>query len=253
MKKLMIAAAAVIGATMAQAVESSIVGYQNIPVSENNVSMGIPTFSPVGAATTIDIQDIKVQGGGLFGGMIQIQTLTGGGATDETFFWIPEAEAGDYGMEGEGWWDMNTGVAAEKTFLEGEAYVLSNDYGDGATMLYNGEVLSGATAVPISENNVSISGNMTPSDFDIQAFVVDGESLFGGMIQIQTLTGGGATDETYFWIPEAEAGDYGMEGEGWWDMNTGVAAEKTFNAGEGFILSNDYGDGATLTIPSALE
>ena len=228
-------------------------GYQNIPVSENNVSMGIPTFSPVGVATTIDIQDIKVQGEGVLGGLIQIQTLTAGGATDETFYWIPESEAGDYGMEGEGWLDANTAEAAEKTFAEGEAYVLSNDYGDGATLLYNGEVLAGATVVPISENNVSISGNMTPTGFDIQAFVVDGEAVLGGLIQIQTLTAGGATDETFYWIPESEAGDYGMEGEGWLDANTAEAAEHLFAAGEGFILSNDYGDGATLTIPSALE
>ena len=216
--------------------------------------MGIPTFSPVGVATTVDIQDIKVRADGIWGGAIQIQTLNGGGSTDEIFVWIPESEAVDYGMEGEGWWDMNTGLAAEKTFLEGEAYVLSNDYGDGSALLYNGEVLQGATEVPISDNNVSISGNMTPKDnVDIQAFVVDADGIWGGAVQLQTLNGGGSTDEIFVWIPESEAVDYGMEGEGWWDMNTGLAAEKTFDAGEGFILSNDYGSGATLTIPSALE
>ena len=222
-------------------------------VSANNVSMGIPTFSPVGVATSINIQDIKVQADGISGGAIQIQTLTGGGVTDETFYWIPESEAGDYGMSGEGWLDANTAEAAEKIFAEGEAYVLSNDFGDGATMLYNGEVLQGSTAVPISENNVSISGNMTPSNFDIQAFVVDADGISGGAVQIQTLTAGGVTDETFYWIPESEAGDYGMSGEGWLDANTAEAAEHLFAAGEGFILSNDYGAGATLVMPSALE
>ena len=216
--------------------------------------MGIPTFSPVGAATTIDIQDIKVQGVGLAGGQIQIQTLTAGGATDETYLWIPEGEAGDWGLAGECWYDTATGDAAVRTFSEGEAYVLSNDYGDGASILYNGEVLQGATEVPISEYNVSISGNMTPKDnMDIQAFTVDGTGLAGGQIQIQTLTAGGATDETYLWIPKGEAGDWGLAGECWYDTATGDTAVKTFAAGEGFILSNDFGDGAILTIPSALE
>ena len=217
------------------------------------MSMGVPTFSPVGAATTIDIQDIKIVADGISSGAVQIQTLTSGGATDEIFMWIPESEAVDMGMEGEGWFDPNTGAAAEKTFAEGEAYVLSNDYGDGATTLYNGEVLQGSTQVPISDYNVSISGNMTPKAFDIQAFTVDAAGISSGAVQIQTLTAGGVTDEIFMWIPESEASDMGMEGEGWFDPNTGAAAEKGFNAGEGFILSNDYGSGATLTIPSALE
>ena len=215
--------------------------------------MGIPTFSPVGVATTVDIQDIKVVADGISSGAVQIQTLAGDGSTDEIFMWIPESEAADMGMDGEGWFDPNTGVAAERTFAEGEAYVLSNDYGDGATLLYSGEVLAGATAVPISENNVSISGNMTPVAFDIAAFVVDGDGISSGAVQIQTLAGDGSTDEIFMWIPESEAADMGMEGEGWFDPNTGATAEHEFAAGEGFILSNDYGEGATLTIPSALE
>ena len=109
-------------------------GYQNIPVSENNVSMGIPTFSPVGVATTINIQDIKVQADGVWSGAVQIQTLTAGGVTDETFLWIPESEAVDMGMEGEGWFDPNTGAVAEHLFAAGEGFIVSNDYGDGATL-----------------------------------------------------------------------------------------------------------------------
>ena len=103
-------------------------------VSANNVSMGIPTFSPVGVATAVDIQDIKVQADGIWGGAVQIQTLTAGGATDETYLWIPASEAVDMGMEGEGWFDPNTGAAAEKLFAAGEGFILSNDYGPGATL-----------------------------------------------------------------------------------------------------------------------
>ena len=44
-----------------------------------------------------------------------------------------------------------------------------------------------------------------------------------------------------------------MEGEGWFDVDEWApAANVEFAAGEGFLLSNDFGEGATLTIPSPL-
>ena len=74
--------------------------------------------------------------------------------------------------------------------------------------------------------------------------------MSAGAIQIQTLTSGGATDKSYIWVPASEAGDYGLEGEGWLDNDEGSAAVKTFAPGEGFLTSNDFGEGAMLKIPS---
>ena len=216
------------------------------------MSLGITSFAPVGSGTDTSIQAIKIVGTGLDDNSIQIQTLTAGGATDQTFMWIPADYAEGYGMTGEGWFDMDNWDVADKTFAEGEAYILVNNVGNGVTVQYCGEVIQGATQVPVA-SDVSMSGNMTPVPFSIQAFVVDGEGLDDNSIQIQTLTAGGATDQTFMWIPADYAEGYGMSGEGWFDMDNWDVADKDFAAAEGFVLINNVGDGPTLTIPSALE
>ena len=250
MKKLMIAASAALCATVGLCVESAnIVGYQT-PDVLSNVALGINTFNPV-SGSTVDIQSIKVAGEGLAGGQVQIQTMTAGGTTDRTFAWITADEAGDYDMEGEGWYDADEGVAAEMTFEIGEGFVTMNDFGEGATVTYAGAVPMGATEIPLAPN-VSLAGNSTPVSLDIQSIVCSGEGLAGGQIQIQTMTSGGTTDRTFAWITADEAVDYDMEGEGWYDADEGVTAEMTFAPGAGFVVMNDYGEGATMTLPSPL-
>ena len=182
-------------------------------------------------------------------GAIQIQTLTSGGATDKSYIWVPASEAGDYGLEGEGWLDNDEGSAAVKTFADGEGFLTSNDFGDGATITFAGQVPTAATEFVIP-NNFAVAGNCTPANVDIQSIVVEGDGVSAGAIQIQTLTSGGATDKSYIWVPASEAGDYGLEGEGWLDNDEGSAAVKTFAPGEGFLTSNDFGEGAMLKIPS---
>ena len=214
------------------------------------MALGIDTFNPV-AGEAFDIQTLKVTADGIAGGQVQIQTMTTGGATDRTFYWIPASEAADYEMEGEGWYDADEGVIAVNTFDVGEGFVTMNDFGDGATITYAGAVPMGATEVDVPAA-VAISGNSTPVDVDIQSIVVDADGIAGGQVQIQTMTAGGATDRTFYWIPASEAADYEMEGEGWYDADEGVIAEKTFTAGEGFITMNDFGEGAKLVLPSPL-
>ena len=226
-------------------------GY-NTPDVAADVSLGISSFSPVGVETATSIQAIKIVGTGLDDNSIQIQTLTAGGATDQTFLWIPADYASGYGMTGEGWFDMDNWDVADKSFAEGEAYILINNVGSGVNVQYCGEVVQGATQIPMA-SDVSMSGNMTPKEFSIQAFVVDGTGLDDNSIQIQTLTAGGATDQTFLWIPADFASGYGMSGEGWFDMDNWDVADKDFAAAEGFVLINNVGDGPTLTIPSALE
>ena len=133
MKKLMIAASAVLCATVGLAVESAnIVGYQT-PDVKGAVALGIDTFNPV-SGDSFDIQSLKVSADGIAGGQVQVQTMTDGGATDRTFIWIPASEAVDYEMEGEGWYDVDEGVVAVKTFAVGEGFVTMNDFGEGVTL-----------------------------------------------------------------------------------------------------------------------
>ena len=228
-----------------------MVGYI-APTLPDNFAMAIDAFVPV-SGESVNINDFKITGEGLAAGDVQIQTLSSGAATDRTFFWIPAAEAEDYEMEGEGWYDYDEGIPAEDvTFADGEGFLTSNDFGEGAQITFAGQVASGTTQVPIAEN-YSVGGNATPVAIDINQIVVDGDGLTAGDVQIQTLTSGAATDRTFFWIPAAEAEDYEMEGEGWFDADEFVpAADVSFAAGEGFLLVNGFGEGATLTLPSVL-
>ena len=242
----------IICATVGLCVESAnIVGYITPDVKEN-YAVAIDAFQPVSGGD-VDINEIKVSGEGIGAGQIQIQTLTSGAATDRTFFWIPADEAGDYEMQEAGWFDVDEWApAANVKFGDGEGFLTSNDYGDGATITFAGQVSSGSTVFPIAEN-YSVAGNASPVAIDINDMVVSGEGIGAGQIQIQTLTSGAATDRTFFWIPADEAGDYEMEDEGWFDVDEWApAANVEFAAGEGFLLSNDFGEGATLTIPSPL-
>lgn len=154
-------------------------------------------------------------------------------------------------MEGEGWYDADEFAPAEKTVNVGEGFVTVNDFGDGATISFAGQVPTGATEFPIGAN-VTVAGNCTPVPVDIQAIVVQADGIADGQVQIQTLTAGGATDRTFLWIPTSAAGDYDMEGEGWYDADEFAPAEKTVAAGEGFVLVNDFGE-ASLKLPSPIE
>ena len=215
-----------------------------------NFAIAINAFTPVNGGS-VDIQSIVVEGEGVTAGAIQIQTLTSGGETAETFYWIPADEVGDYDMEAAGWFDVDNWCVADKTFADGEGFLTSNDFGDGATIMFAGQVADGATESEIS-SNFAVAGNCTPVAVDIQSIVVTGEGVTAGAIQIQTLTSGGETAETFYWVPADEIGDYDMEEEGWFDVDNWCVADKTFAAGEGFLTSNDFGDGATLKIPSPL-
>ncbi len=212
--------------------------------------MSIDSFSPI-SGTTVDIQDLVVTADGVGAGQVQIQTLTTGGATDKTFQWIPEEEAGDYDMTGAGWFNADEWAQAEHAFEQGEGFVTVNDFGSGATITFSGEVPSGSTEISIP-SLVSISGNATPVDADLQSIAVTAVGISAGQVQIQTLTSGGATDKTFQWIPAEEAGDYDMETEGWFNADEWAQAEYTVSAGEGFVLVNDFGTGATLTLPAAI-
>ena len=207
--------------------------------------------------------DYKVTAPGVGAGVIQIQTLTSGAATDRTFLWIPEDAIGEYDMTAEGWFDADNWCPVEALeepvlFDAGAGFLLMNDYGTGATITYCGAVVAGATELPILNRTASVGGNCTPCPIDLTAVTVTAPGVGAGVIQIQTLTPGAATDRTFLWIPEDEIGEYDMTGEGWFDADNWCPVETledpvTFAACEGFLLMNDYGEGAKIKLPSPLE
>ena len=251
MKKLMIAAAAAVCGSVFALESANIVGYQDKALG-TSANLAIPSFAPISADAT-DVQTLKVSGEGLASGAMQVMTLTSGLATEATYQWIVEEEAGDYDMEGEGWFNPDEWAQAEKTFGEGEGFVVLSDLGEGVgSIAFSGEVVEGATVIPLG-TSANMCGNMTPVNVDVQAIAAEGEGLASGAIQIMTLTSGLATEATYQWIVEEEAGDYDMEAAGWFNPDEWAQAEKTFAPGEGFVALSDLPDDVgSITIPAAI-
>ena len=230
---------------------ANIVGFQNKTLGMS-ANLAIPSFAPISADAT-DVQTLKVSGEGLASGAMQIMTLTSGLATEATYQWIVEEEAGDYDMEAAGWFNPDEWAQAENAFGEGEGFVVLSDLGeDVGSIAFSGEVVEGATVIPLG-TSANMCGNMTAVDVDVQAIAAAGEGLASGAVQIMTLTSGLATEATYQWIVEEEAGDYDMEAAGWFNPDEWAQAEKMFAPGEGFVALSDLPDDvASITIPAAI-
>ena len=199
-----------------------VVGYQtkDTVVGFNFIA---PTFESVGSSG-VNIQDIKLDGDvNEYGDNIQV--LDDGGATMETYLWTAD-----------GWIDINTFEAAEKTLAAGESVLIESANSVKVTMA--GEVgASDYTTTSVAGFN--FVGNTTPVDIDIQAITLAGDvNEYGDNIQI--LDEGGATIETYLWTAD-----------GWIDINTFETATKTITAGQGLLVET-ANSGVTITIPSAL-
>ena len=107
---------------------ANIVGFQNKTLGMS-ANLAIPSFAPISADAT-DVQTLKVSGEGLASGAMQIMTLTSGLATEATYQWIVEEEAGDYDMEAAGWFNPDEWAQAEKMFAPGEGFVALSDLPD---------------------------------------------------------------------------------------------------------------------------
>ena len=248
---------------------ANIVGYTQNALGDVANSQ-IVCFDGLTAGGAIDIQSIipKVADptAPLESYQASIMTLTPDMATEATYFYLTAADAPD-GL-GAGWFDENGAIrltgADAVTFDPGVGFVAINDYGDGLSFTYAGQVAEGATIVELGDVANSC-GNNSLSTIDIQdiqvGLAVNGEGnlvLTDGVdaiesyqVSIMTLTPYMETDAIYYYMTAADAPD-GL-GAGWFDESgstrlTGADAV-TFGPGAGFLVINDFGDGAKVKIP----
>ena len=167
MKKLLFTAVAVAtGMAMANSVESSnIVGYQTID-GVQGFNFTAPTFDAV--ANAIDIQDIKLvfAEGDSAQGVDNLQILDAGGATVETYNWMPKDWM--YPVpQNDGWMDGNTGGLAVKTINKGQGFIV--DLASATTkIMYSGQVTTTNTEIADTVQGFNWTGNNIPRNIDIQ-------------------------------------------------------------------------------------
>jgi len=233
MKKLIIAAVAVTGASMFAAIESqNICGYSTVGMLPDNYSMYGANFQSVGNSV-LKVADLTIEGGftpgygSLEGDEIQVWKVAG-----SKFYYY------DGGMEGEdgwpaGWYDKDdASVPTEDGIAPGEA-IWFYRVGEAKTLTFPGEVFQGEKSLPVLANNYSMITMPYPSNFPIGNLVVNGGATpgYGGLegdeIQIWRVSG----SKFYYY-------DGGMEGEdgwpaGWYDKDDASApTEHTINPGE---------------------
>lgn len=270
MKKLMtIAAVALCGAAMADAVESSnIVGYQELDTDATGKKMVVPTFVKTEGGGQWSLADLKVAGytapsknakgkwvNGCQAFEFIVEKLTTAGTRDVAYHWL------DNGTVGPGWFADETGTA-----IEGGAENIKFDAGTGFWTAGSAYKLVPAGAVNAKDiefatdvaGKVAI-GNASPVDLTLADLTVIGYTApsknakgkwVGGCqafeFIVEKLTTAGTRDVAYHWL------DNGTVGPGWFADETGTAivggAEKvTISAGQGLWTA---GSGYKLVIPA---
>ena len=182
-----------------------------------------PTFENV-TTSGVDIQDIKLVGDATeYSDSIQI--LDDGGATTETYLWTAD-----------GWIDLNTFEAANKSLNAGSSVLI--DTANAIKVTMSGKVGTESYDTT-SVAGFNFVGNTTPVAIDIQSIKLEGDATeYSDSIQV--LDEGGATVETYLWTAT-----------GWIDMNTFEDAAKTIDAGQGLLIDTANA-GVKISFPSAL-
>lgn len=187
---------------------ANIVGYMQTELPSTGLSVGA-SFVPV-AGEAIDLCDISVTGYKTESyADVQIQTLTGSGATDRTFEWY------EYG-EGEekvcGWFEY---VDEDYVQLEKGDVLLTPGEGLWSVTMAEGLSLQSAGQVPTFDIAIKLPStgltlaNPSPVVVDLTACYVSGykDETYAD-VQVQTLTGSGATDRTFEWYEYGEGEDY---------------------------------------------
>ena len=235
------------GAAVTFALESAnIVGYQDVPIANQQFSLFAPTFKGVGGE--LDLQNVKVvnaDGSPADFFAVVLQTMdennTFDGETCATYTW-----------DGTGWVDaeFNPIDAGEKMIVTGDAFLVGNNMGEGLSFQVSGEV-DLINKNLISAAQFSLCGNSTPVEFDltdVQIINKDGTLADFFAVVLQTMdennTFDGETCATYTW-----------DGTGWVDSEFASIEKGAVNVqpGNAFLVGNNMGTELYFKVPSPIK
>ena len=164
--------------------------------------------------------------------------MTDGGATGETYVYLPAEDAPD--GETAGWYSADDGeTIINETFKAGEAFFFASDVAN-VSIQTSGQVnMSKVTFDEVATGFTAVC-NPRPVSISIQEIVPVGEEVASWCCYISKMTSGGATGETYVYLPAEDAPD--GETAGWYSADDGETfINQNFNAGEGFFFASDVG------------
>ncbi len=216
-------------------------GYQTKDIAKG-FSAEAATFVNVGteAMSIKDIVPKNADGETVGGGAFQLQTKAPSGGLDEQFLYLFEDDVGE-GL-GDGWYNGDGETLATKTFAPGEGFVFNSSV-DGATLTFTGEVLAKAVDVTIVQG-FSALGNLRPTQVSIQSIIpvnAEGNTVGGGVFQLQTKAPSGGLDEQFLYLFEDDVGE--DLGDGWYNGDGETLATKVFEPGDGFVFNSSIAGG----------
>ncbi len=213
-------------------------GYQKVTL-DSGFNFVAPQFTAVGGGP-ISLQSIKLDVSDADAtGADNVQILDAGGATIETYYWMP-SDMVNSGVAG--WVDGDD--LADVTLPNGCSVIVDSEFVETVTVA--GEVNTNAIQIAAQEG-FNFVGNATPvtiSIQDIQVDIDDADAM--GTDNIQILDQGGATIATYYWMP-SDMVNSGVAG--WVDGDD--LADVDLAPGQGVLL--DTTDGVTITLPAAIQ
>lgn len=248
MKKMMTAFAAcmIAGLVSAQIESANIVGYQTVSLNQNQFTHVCPTFTDIGGAKQIVLNDLT----GDMAELDSIQFMDPGFATQNEYFYLM---AGSLAPEGSasGWYDTSTDpfTPAGNAVIPAGVSVLYSSQG-ASQLTFAGEVNAESVVISSEVGGFKSVGNPFPTDTTLGAISFTGVSE---MCSVQIMDAGAATAAEYFWL---ESGSLAPEGSasGWYDTSTdpfSAAGSTVIAAGQGFLF-NEQGAGTTISFTSPL-
>jgi hypothetical protein len=235
------------GAAVTFGIESAnIVGYQDVPIANQQFSLFAPTFKGVGGA--LDLQNVKVvnaDGTPADYFAVVLQTMDENNAFDgET--------CATYTWDGTGWLDAEFSPieAGNKLIKTGDAFLVGNNIGEGLSFQVSGEV-DLVNKNLISDAQFSLCGNSTPVSFDltdVQIINKDGTPADYFAVVLQTMDENNAFDgetcATYTW-----------DGTGWLNSEFAPIEKGAVNVqpGNAFLVGNNMGVELFFKVPSPIK
>ena len=273
MKKLMIAAYAVVAATVGMAVESSnVVGYQNKELDLGQNSYVIQTLCPVGkdvadSGTVVTLADIKPTDDWDESSdtLYKINEL---GLNIGNYTYVSEANLKYYpGADAAGWYDaveiqedgeVSSGRYDDVELPMNSGFCVYNN--TGAQLTFAGEVLKGDCELFTDTGKNAYTGNASPVDIDISDLVPseDWDESSDTLYIINEL---GLNIADYTYVSAANLKYYdGATVPGWYNaveiQEDGEVSTGCYNglveikSGQGFCVYQNTD--ATISVPSAL-
>ena len=208
------------------------VGYQNKDVARL-LSNQICTFEKVGAEGSDITEFVPVdENGDKLSGGLTVQFYNEFGKQQEEYTWWLGEDVDD-GMP-DAWYDINMDEPKARPLDFGEGFK-SYTSQTGASLMYSGEVDTGAVAIPVPRL-LSSKGNVRPCAIKMSDIhpVDESDEALSGVLTIQFYNEFGKQQEEYTWWLGEDVDD-GMP-DAWYDINMDEPKDKDLEAGQGFCL-----------------